>query len=1458
MPPSKSIFVAFSTAASSPQALKNILQNLSPHSKGTFFILPKPDPVGGLDLSARELSEESKLPVLTLENDTLVKPGHVYLLRPFSWISIGEDAENVRVHDTVGTTELGTTVDLSLKSLAKPLGSCFVAVLLSGGGTDGTQGVSDVHDAGGMTIALAPSTADFPSMAESAIATGLIDHILTPTEIASELTEYEKYIFQFSHKSSSASLRDQIGSSLIEICEILYRATKHDFKHYKTSTLIRRIQRRMQVLQMDAVADYIERLSGDAQEIDNLFKELLINVTSFFRDPDAFEALNKRVLAPALSQRPADQKFRVWVAGCSTGEEVYTLAILIKEHLELSPHPCEVQIIATDIDEHALSVARKGIYPAAIEKHVSPERLSKYFVRRAGRYHVSKELRELCLFSSHNLINDPPFSQLDLISCRNVLIYLGLHLQKKLIPVFHYALKPDGFLFLGNSESLTSHEDLFRLDSAKYRLAQRKATAIRSSTQFPTAMPSHTLNTHKTSPVVEQDVDLHMVGQRILLDEFAPKYAICNEDGQIISVSAGIAEYLEPAAGVFRNSVLKLVKPSLRISLRLAFNEAKKHKRRTKDSSASLKTGSQTTRIEVVVQPMPKLGEDADLYMVVFRDLGTLTSEELAASHLHHPANAEVVEQLERELSSTRQNLDKTVQELESSNEELKSSNEELLSMNEELQSANEELEASKEEVQRTNEALHNSNMDLENLLASSQIATLFLDMDLRIRSFTPAVADIYAIQPGDIGRPVADFSSKALNMPAYPNPRGRLAAEIKHECEIHLNDGRVFLRTILPYRSKNKNQDGIVVNFFDVTKIRRSEDRLEMMIRASTSFMALLQGPEFVFERFNDEYKKLTGNRAEIGKSVAQCLPEVTAQGFIQILRQVRETHAPYVGKETPIELRNADGVLEKRYMDFSYTPEGRDHIFVHGYDVTEKVLARSSVENERENFRNLFRQTPEMVCILRGPNHVFEFVNEAHVRALGFDATGMAVRDAQPESVEVHGILDDVYRTGVTAELNEIPVTLGDRVRYFNLTYSARRDSEGQINGVMILGMEVTHEVVSRAELKRARDEAEKANSTKTRFLANMSHEIRTPLGAIIGFSDLLSQVFTGNEKAHNYVTRISKNAKQLNRLIDELLDLSKIEAQCLHIDQVPMDLDAAVDDAIAAVSLLASEKNLHLEVKKAPGLPRQIKTDPTRFRQILINVLGNAVKFTEKGKVSLRVEHAGGPEHNLLTLRVQDTGIGLSPEHLERLFKPFSQADPSITRQFGGTGLGLALSRELARLLKGDLELESSSPGQGSTFKFTLQYAKDEALDQPQRLQTGLTPEERKALHGLRVLVVDDSTDNQFLVGLYLDKNGVAHDTAIDGIEGVEKALMGAYDLVLMDLQMPRLDGMSAVAQLRSKGYQRPIIALTAHALRSERERCLANGFNGYVTKPIDQTLLMRSILEAAPRGLSDFKT
>lgn len=848
------IVVGIGSSAGSVSALKHILKKVK--TKNIAYVLISHFTDKFPDISLKELASLTDLPVEEIYNGLVMVPGKVYLAPPLSLLTVNSDIFQLSPMNE--SEQKLSSIDWFFKCLGEEYKNRSMGMLLSGEGIDGVIGLRSISENGGVTITQDPKSSEFPEIALHESETGFVDHIVAPQEMQEILFKYEKFLGKINRPDTLNLLNEEIGAALISICDILYEHTKHDFKHYKTSTLVRRIRRRMQILQVIDVGDYVEILSANNSERVSLFNDLLINVTSFFRDPEAFESLKKDVMAEAIQKKKTGDRFRVWVAGCSTGEEVYTIAILIQEILLEKNLKTDVQIIATDIDDDALNVARKGEYSYSIADKISPERLEKYFQPRNGRLVVTKQLREMCLFSSHNLILDPPFSQLDLISCRNVLIYLGLHLQKKLIPVFHYALRPDGHLFLGTSEALSTHKDLFHVVNTKFRIAQRKHTAIN--------LPAHSfLNTMNTSyashfkeaPKAPEE-DLHLIGQRILLDEFAPKFAIVGDEFQVLSVSSGVTEYFEPNEGSFQNNIVKLANQNLRAPLRSSLNEARKQKRQINHHFSILKTTQGMQRVGITVQPMPQLGGHTALFMVVFKDMGFISEENSHESDSSTSIDVEMVEELERELASLRDELDKSVQELEASNEELKSSNEELLSMNEELQSANEELETSKEDIQHSNDALQNANSDLENLLNSTKIATIFLDDNLKIKGFTPTISQIYDLLPHDIGRSINNFVSKAHSMPGYVFPKDMKHDEVI-ETEVIMPDGRVYLRRKSPYLNSSKEQRGLVVTFINITELRLQEGLFKTLSN-SVPQLVFATDNEGNYVYFSDQWREFSG----------------------------------------------------------------------------------------------------------------------------------------------------------------------------------------------------------------------------------------------------------------------------------------------------------------------------------------------------------------------------------------------------------------------------------------------------------------------------------------------------------------------------------------------------------------------------------------------------------------------
>lgn len=767
------------------------------------------------DLAA--VAAQTPWPVVPAENGTPVLPRQVHVVPP--GVAVALRGGRFRIRPARTAAERRGQADRLFRVLAEECGSSGIAVLFDGADGDGLLGLEVVGAAGGMTM--------LEQMGGAADPTGgrvtTVDHLLPADDMAAVVAEYVSHVLSAGERAGAGALQHEIELRLLEICATLQRRTKHDFRDYKTTTLVRRLLRRMQVLRTASVDAYVARLAEDPQEPQTLFRELLIGVTAFFRDAEAFASLSANVLAPLLADRGPDEQVRIWVPGCATGEEAYSIAILVREELEKMKAPPAVQIFATDIDERALSVARRGSYPAGIAQQMTPERLRSAFVKRGRRYQVVPAVRELCLFSQHSLISDPPFPRIDLISCRNLLIYFGPHLQKKIIPIFHFALRPGGFLFLGASETLTGHGELFRAVDGKNRLSQRKDTRIRVPGQVRDfggiGVPGWREHVTTAEP------DLGAVAQRILLDEFAPEYAVVGEEGQVVYLSERVDRFVQPPAGIFSSSIMRMARRGLGAGLRTALHDAVRHRRTVVRDLTSVHTAVGIQAVRLTVQPMPDLGHENGLYMVVFQERGPVVTR--PREEPGHPDVDTIIEQLERELQRTREDLERTVQDLEAANEELKSSNEELLSMNEELQSANEELESSKEEVQAANRALAAANADLENLLRSTRIATIFLDREGNVRSFTPAATEIYNLLPGDVGRPLAHFTHCLRSLPAGPPGGGGGAYADDGEDEAETTDGRWFLRRVLPYRGVDGVGDGVVVTFIEITQLKRTEQAL-------------------------------------------------------------------------------------------------------------------------------------------------------------------------------------------------------------------------------------------------------------------------------------------------------------------------------------------------------------------------------------------------------------------------------------------------------------------------------------------------------------------------------------------------------------------------------------------------------------------------------------------------------
>ena len=718
----------------------------------------------------------TKMEVFEVEDGIEIQPNCIYIIPPNRDMAVLHG--KLHLMEPVAPRGLRLPIDSFFRSLAQDRGHQAICVILSGTGTDGTLGLRAVKGEDGMTMVQSPESAGYDGMPRSAIATGLVDYILSPAEMPEQLIVYVQQAFsKVTRREAAPAL--ETTDWLQKVFVLLRYRTGHDFTYYKQNTILRRIERRMTVHQITDTTDYVRYLQENPMEVEVLFRELLIGVTNFFRDPEAFDALEEKVIPALFEGRSMDKPLRIWVPGCSTGEEAYSIAMLVQDRMEQLGQDLEVQIFATDIDSDAIEKARFGVYLDSVVADVPMERLERFFVKEDEVYSVKQTIRDMLVFSIQNVIKDPPFSKIDLVSCRNLLIYMGELLQKKLLPLFHYSLKEDGYLFLGNSESATGFEDLFGIIDRKWKIFKRKGTEPdhRPVIDFPT--PATTLDMDKRrvdiAPLKSISHSPRDLVERMVLGNFSPTCVLISESCEMLYVHGRTGKYLEQATGSVSVNILEVAREGLKLELTTAIRRALTRKEDVSCKGLKVKTNGDFQDLDLTVKLVTDPHYPKGAMLVVFEDIEPQALKKVERAAEPTQDRDKRIAELERELNSTKQYLLATTEELQNSNEEMKSTNEELQSSNEELQSTNEELETSKEELQSVNEELSTVNSELEskldllskanndmiNLLASTEIATIFLDKGLRVQRFTPAVNSIFNLIQSDVDRPLADIAAK-------------------------------------------------------------------------------------------------------------------------------------------------------------------------------------------------------------------------------------------------------------------------------------------------------------------------------------------------------------------------------------------------------------------------------------------------------------------------------------------------------------------------------------------------------------------------------------------------------------------------------------------------------------------------------------------------------------------------
>jgi two-component system CheB/CheR fusion protein len=1330
------LIVGIGASAGGLAAFQSFFSALPSDSGMAFILVQHLDPNYNSTL-AELIGHYTTMPVVKAVDGAIAAPNTVAVIPQNAILKIEDGVLRIAPPETPSARQ--SSVDTFLVSLAQDQGENAVGIILSGFGSDGTIGVQAIKEGGGLTL----SEADFDhhaklGMPQSASAGGFVDNVLQPQEMPARLLEYRDFRADAAVDGLSEDSSRGRPKYLSTICAVLNSRLGRDFSQYKSSTLMRRVHRRMHVLSVKNPNQYIQLLRNLPDEPELLMQEILIGVTRFFRDPAMFEALAETGLPDLLASGAQDEPLRIWVAACATGEEAYSLAILLREALANAESPRQVTIFATDVNDQAIKFARAGLYGHAIETDITASRLEKYFVKEGQRYRVSKSIRDMCTFSTHDLVKDPPFSKLHLVSCRNVLIYFEPALQQRVLTTFHYGIKLGGLLWLGPSETLAASARLFNTFDKPSRIFKR-LDVTSEVPRLPSSIRMTKLPSNKPTPEAE-GID----GQAArIMAQYAPAYIVFDDQHEIQRFSGNVAKFIEPASGGASLNLFRMLHAQLRLPVRTLVRRSIEDKLPVQER-VTFEAASQPQTINLIVEPLADPVAGRRCLLLAFQEI----TPNVASDVTQQPdATWPGPDADHGELVAAQEKLRTITEELETANEELQSSNEEFQSVNEELHSTVEELETSKEELQSINEELQTvnaelntradsllrSNSDLANLFDNTSIAALFLDNASCIRRFTPAIKEIFNLRDGDEGRPIGDFASRLAGTALTKDIATVLRDLGSLEREVESEDGATtYLVRVKPYRDLNNVIDGVVITLINITDRKRLEgDRALLAAIVTSSQDAIIS---------HDLDGKITSWNAGAEKIYGYTADEIIGQSMSTLLGDVQVNEWP-------------DNMLRMR----------------------------------------------------RG-----ELISDI-----------------------------DISR-----------VTKDDRVVYVSLTISPMRDTSGTIIGASAVARDIGERKAaeiavaeSEARYRLLAEEAQASTVAKGEFLSNMSHELRTPLTSVLGFAGLLESLPDLPETARSYARRIATSGESLLTVVNDILDFSKLEAGSVVLHPNSFDPAVFLAETIQLVSVQAKQKGLTLTTEIDGPLPAAVLADSARVRQVLLNLLSNAIKFTEAGQVRVTLNYQ--PEaDSALRFAVIDSGIGIPADRFDRLFQRFSQVDGSSTRQYGGTGLGLAICKALTELMGGQIGAESRL-GEGSTFWFTF-AAPSATLTQPEPVEFDAF----SATDRTRLLVVDDLAVNRELVRIMLSPFGYEITESADGAEAVAVAMTERFDLILMDLQMPVMDGLAATRAIRTTcepNRLTPIIALSANVTPRHISECAEAGMDDHIAKPIVPKELLTKIAQ-----------
>ncbi len=1582
--------VGIGASAGGLEALERFFQPLPDESGMAFVIIQHLSP-DYKSMMAEILSKYTNMPVNEAQEGIRVQPNHVYLIPPKKNMTMNGGClflTEKEIHRGISLP-----IDTFFHSLALDQSEYAVGVVLSGTGSDGTRGIRAIKERDGMVIVQQIDTAKFDGMPSSAINTGLADYILSPEDMSQALLNYTCHP-NLIDAHVTIEQKDSItpaGAEIPRILDIIKAHSDVDFHQYKSNTVLRRIERRAGIRQCSNIAEYLKLLKESETEQDTLYRELLIGVTKFFRDPEVFMALSQEVVPKLFASSTAQEPIRVWIAGCSTGEEAYSLAILLAEFKANAGHSREVKIFATDIDQHAIDIAAAGSYPDSIAADVEPERLSRYFVRNEheGRYTISQAIRSMVVFARHDLTKSPPFNRLDLISCRNLFIYLRSEMQERILHLFHFALKPSGFLLLGESETIGDYDRVFACLDNRHKLYRARPgiapkVAMLHDVNLPTsahdAVPQRLQYTAGRG-VTRQTGDYL---QRLVIDKLLPPCLLITDNLDVLYISRRASKYLV-LSGTPEYNLSRLMEEGMTAFVRSAVLNALKNNR-----TVTYKTLENALldidSLEISVEPLAKKHSGAQLLLLTIRESElVLRASEVGKTTLEISADArQHIEELERELAYTRETLQATIEELETSNEELQSTNEELLASNEELQSTNEELQAVNEELITVNSEYQHKIQEVtalsethSNLLRSSRVGSVFLDRHANIRGFTPAVRDEIYLRDTDIGRPLSEIRHhlEVTDLNAYVS---QVLNESKSfDLEVRSDLGNWYILRFAPFLLNDNSVDGVVLTLMNITERKQFEEQLQN-IQARLQ-LALETGNTGIWEldlhteslNWDGKMFELYGVSAEnftpsyeswmallhpndVGniKEKLQALIELRATDLHEQYRIVHpngairhiRAHAKIIRDEMghtvsllgtnwdeTEEFENSRLLQASQHLghiggweldiesaQFVWTEEGylihelpvKEQIdvaqFVQLYheddqaalqsaiqnciehavaydlecrlmttdnrllwirhvgqairisgkvvklqglfqDVTERRQAEEQLRRQRDELQFYFDQPAiGMVssCVEKGILNV----NAAFCQMIGYSEAELLnnemdwVKLTHPDDLAKHLALEQHLLSGDidSYQMEKRYIHKQGHAVPVHVSVSSIRNQENQVEYLTKIVIDQSEKQRYEQELIIAREQAEAANRAKSAFLANMSHELRTPLNAILGFAQIFVNTEDLSVQQQHMAESIKRSGEHLLTLLNDVLDLSKIEAGRFDLHVQECSIVSLIKSLVEMFETRAAQKRLNFHWQIADDMPNAVEIDEHRVRQVLLNLLANAVKFTESGDIKLCCAY----EQNSLYFLVQDTGIGIHSENLAKIFEPFHQEGEQRYR-VQGTGLGLSICQRLIKLMNGHLWVDSKSD-HGSMFLLHIPMR----IVPPVNAHKPSTKEEAANItnykrygteEAFKLLVVDDVRSNLELLQAFLVPRGFKTYLADTAKEAMQCVQTHAIDLILMDMKMPIMSGVECTRELREMGLTMPIIAVTSSILNDERQTFLEAGCSDILPKPVRENEL-----------------